>query len=63
MLIEGGEVRGAVVSSHSDHRIAMMAAVMALTATGEVTIASAEAVAKSYPEFYKAMTRLGALVA
>ncbi len=63
MLIDGGEVRGAVVSSHSDHRIAMMAAVMALTATGEVTIAGAEAVAKSYPEFYEAMTRLGALVA
>jgi len=61
MLIDGGEVRGAVVSSHNDHRIAMMAAVMALTATGEVTIAGAEAVAKSFPDFYEAMTRLGSI--
>ena len=52
MLIDGGEVRGALVTSHNDHRIAMMAAVMALTATGEVTIAGAEAVAKSFPEFF-----------
>jgi len=62
MLIGGGEVRGSVVSSHNDHRIAMMAAVMALTATGEVTITGAEAVAKSFPDFYEAMTRLGTLV-
>ena len=62
MLIDGGEVNSTVVSSQNDHRIAMMAAVMALTATGEVTIAGAEAVAKSFPGFYEAMTNLGALV-
>ncbi len=62
MIIDGGEVRGAVVSSHNDHRIAMMATVMALTATGEVTIAGAGAVAKSFPDFYEAMTRLGTQV-
>lgn len=62
MLIAGGGVRGAAVSSHNDHRIAMMAAVMALTATGEVAITGAEAVAKSYPDFYEAMTCLGAQV-
>jgi 3-phosphoshikimate 1-carboxyvinyltransferase len=61
MFIEGGGVRGAVVSSHNDHRIAMMAAVMALTATGEVTITGGESVAKSFPDFYEVMTRLGAL--
>lgn len=62
MLIDGGEVRGAVVSSHNDHRIAMMATVMALTAIGEVRIAGAGAVAKSFPDFYEAMTRLGTQV-
>jgi 3-phosphoshikimate 1-carboxyvinyltransferase len=62
MLIEGGEVRGAVVSSHNDHRIAMMAAVMALTATGEVTITGAEAVAKSFPDFFNALAGIGATV-
>jgi len=60
MLIEGGEVHSAVVSSHNDHRIAMMAAVMALRASGPVTITGAEAAAKSFPEFYDLLAGLGA---
>ncbi len=60
MLIEGGEVHGAVVSSHNDHRIAMMAAVMALGASGPVTVTGAEAAAKSFPEFYDLLAGLGA---
>jgi len=52
MLITGGRVQGATMSSHNDHRIAMMAAVMAAVATGGVTIRDAEAVAKSYPCFF-----------
>ena len=62
MLITGGNVQGAVVSSHNDHRIAMMAAVMAAGATGPVTITGAEAVAKSYPGFYNDMSSLGGRV-
>ena len=60
MLIEGGEVSGAVVSSHNDHRIAMMSAVMALGATGPVTVTGAETVAKSFPAFYDLLGSLGA---
>ena len=56
MFIEGGEVRGAVVSSHNDHRIAMMAAVMALGGRGEVTITGAEAVNKSFPGFFRCVS-------
>ncbi len=59
LLITGGEIKGAVVSSLNDHRIAMMAAVMALRATGAVTIEGAEAVDKSFPDFYNIMTLLG----
>lgn len=62
MLIEGGEIRGAVVSSHNDHRIAMMAAVMALRATGAVTIEGADAVDKSFPGFFNTLTLAGANV-
>lgn len=52
MRVTGGEIRGAEVSSHNDHRIAMAAAVAALRCgQGSVTIRGAEAVAKSYPEF------------
>jgi 3-phosphoshikimate 1-carboxyvinyltransferase len=62
MLIKGGEVRGAIVSSHNDHRIAMMAAVMAPGSRGEVTVTGAEAVDKSFPDFFDALTGLGAAV-
>jgi 3-phosphoshikimate 1-carboxyvinyltransferase len=62
MLITGGRLEGAVVSSHNDHRIAMMAAVMAAGATGPVTVTGAEAVAKSYPGFYDDLVSLGARI-
>ncbi len=62
MLITGGRVHGATVSSHNDHRIAMMAAVMAAGAAGPVTIAGAEAVNKSYPGFYNDLISLGTSV-
>jgi 3-phosphoshikimate 1-carboxyvinyltransferase len=53
MLIRGGKgVNGAQVHSHHDHRIAMACAVAALKANGEMTIEEAQAVNKSYPDFY-----------
>ena len=52
MRIIGGTIHGATVSSHNDHRIAMAAAVAALNSDGAVTIRGAEAVDKSYPEFW-----------
>ena len=58
MLIEGGKVTGAVVSSHNDHRIAMMAAVMALGGRGEVTVTGAQAVDKSFPDFFEVLAGL-----
>lgn len=62
LVITGGQAKGAVVSSHNDHRIAMMAAVMAASAAGPVTITGAEAVAKSYPGFYDDLARIGARI-
>lgn len=47
------------VDSHNDHRIAMAAAIAALYAEGDITITHAEAVAKSYPDFFKDLTALG----
>ena len=60
MYIEGGRADSAIVSSHNDHRMAMMTAVMAVTSGGKVTIKGAEAVAKSFPEFYDSLSQLGA---
>jgi 3-phosphoshikimate 1-carboxyvinyltransferase len=58
MIIEGGTIQAATVSSHHDHRIAMAAAVAALGASGEITITEADAINKSYPQFYKDLFQL-----
>ncbi len=53
MIIKGGKLHGGIVESHDDHRIVMACGVAALQAKGVVEINGAEAVAKSYPEFFK----------
>ncbi|MEO5782526.1 MAG: 3-phosphoshikimate 1-carboxyvinyltransferase [Ginsengibacter sp.] len=63
MLITGNKaVKGAIVASHHDHRIAMACAVAALKATGETIIHHAEAINKSYPDFYDHLQKLNALL-
>jgi 3-phosphoshikimate 1-carboxyvinyltransferase len=63
MLIEGGAgPKGAMLHAHHDHRIAMACAVAALQAAGETQIDNAEAINKSYPEFYRHLKMLGANV-
>jgi 3-phosphoshikimate 1-carboxyvinyltransferase len=58
MLIKGGAIQGATVSSHGDHRIAMACAVAALKSNGEIVIEGAEAVNKSYPAFWQHLQQL-----
>lgn len=58
----GGGLKGATVHSRHDHRIAMACAVAGLKATGDVTIEEAEAINKSYPDFYEHLKVLGANV-
>lgn len=61
MLIKGGgKIAGAAVHSRHDHRIAMACAVAALGADDEVVIDEAEAVNKSYPQFWEHLRKLGA---
>jgi 3-phosphoshikimate 1-carboxyvinyltransferase len=63
MLVQGGQpVKGGQVHSHHDHRIAMAAAVAALRAEAPVEIEHAEAINKSYPEFYNDLIKLGGKV-
>ena len=50
LIIKGVDAfTGGEVDSHNDHRIAMMAAIAASRATGEVVIHGVEAVNKSIP--------------
>lgn len=61
MIIKGSnEIKTAIIDSHNDHRIAMACAVAALRANGPVTITGAEAVNKSYSEFWKHLQQLQA---
>ena len=61
MKIHGtGKIKGVEVESHNDHRIAMALAVAALQADEPVLIMQAEAINKSYPNFYKDLETLGA---
>jgi 3-phosphoshikimate 1-carboxyvinyltransferase len=58
----GGRLKAATVHSRHDHRIAMACAVAALKAEGDVRIEEAEAINKSYPDFYEHLKVLGANV-
>ena len=60
MVIRGGTLHGAEVSSHADHRIAMALAVAGLAATGETVIDGVEAASVTYPSFVRDFQKLGA---
>jgi len=63
LTIQGGRrLHGAVVDAWGDHRIAMMAAIAAPLCDGSVAITGAEAVNKSYPQFFEDLRALGGLV-
>lgn len=60
LVINGIErLKGGVVPSYNDHRIAMSMAIAALCCEGPVTIKGAEAVKKSYPLFFDDFRKLG----
>ena len=60
LVIRGVEsLAGGEVDAANDHRIAMMAAVLATRAEGPTTIRGAECVAKSYPAFFEDFRALG----
>ncbi len=56
------KVKGATVHSRHDHRIAMACAVAGLKANGNTFIEEADAINKSYPDFYEHLASLGAIV-
>ena len=58
----GGEIKGATVFSQHDHRIAMSCGVAALKANGPVVITEAEAINKSYTNFFDHLVQLGGKV-
>ena len=62
LVVHGGDIEGATVDGHGDHRIVMALAVAALVANGETTIQGAEHVDVSFPGFFEVLSGLGAAV-
>jgi 3-phosphoshikimate 1-carboxyvinyltransferase len=62
MTISGGNPVGARVESHEDHRIAMALAVTSLQADSEVFLRDSQCISKSYPDFYRDIRSLGAVI-
>jgi 3-phosphoshikimate 1-carboxyvinyltransferase len=63
MRVHGGQqLMGGEVHSRHDHRIAMALAVAGLHAAGPVIIEEAQAIGKSYPDFYADLQRVGVQV-
>ncbi len=54
-----GRLRGGTVNAKGDHRIAMAAAIAACICDDDVTIIGAEAINKSYPNFFEDYKYLG----
>ncbi len=59
MRVRGGEIKGGIVDSFTDHRIAMSFSVAALVASDAVTIHDCANVNTSFPGFEDCFTRLG----
>ena len=59
MVIEGTRLRGGVIDSRGDHRIAMAGAVAGLVSKAGVGIRGWPCVAKSYPDFFEDLRSLG----
>lgn len=58
-IVGKNRLTGGTVDAAGDHRIAMLAAVAAVVCEGPVTVTGAEAVEKSYPDFWKDLAFLG----
>lgn len=62
VYVSGGrKLHGGMVKGHNDHRIVMAMSVLAAAMDEPVTIDGCEAVAKSYPEFFRDLAETGAI--
>ena len=59
MWVSGGRIIGGIVDANGDHRIAMAAAIAATSAENKVIIKNAQAINKSYPDFFEDYKALG----
>lgn len=58
-IIEGGELKGGVIESYGDHRIAMAFSIAALRANDEIVIKNCQNVVTSFPDYVQLAAKLG----
>lgn len=59
IYVSGGEPKGGVFDGGNDHRTVMSSAVLGLNATSDSNVLGAEAITKSYPNFFQDIIKLG----
>lgn len=59
IIITGGKIKGGVIDSHGDHRIAMSFAMAGLAAQNNIIIEDCENVATSFPNFIRLAQQAG----
>ncbi|MBI5814961.1 MAG: 3-phosphoshikimate 1-carboxyvinyltransferase [Nitrospinae bacterium] len=62
LIIHGGRPKGAVVTSHGDHRVVMSLALLASASEGETVIERAEAVEVTFPDFAELFGQCGGMI-
>ena len=62
LTVHGGELTGATVDGHDDHRIIMSLSIAALVADGATVVTGAEHVDVSFPDFFEVLYDLGGAV-
>jgi len=62
LRVRRSQLRGAMVHSHADHRVAMALSVAGLVAADETIIADVGCASITYPGFYRMLERIGAKV-
>lgn len=60
--IKGGEIKGGIVNSFGDHRMALAFSLLGLIAEKGVLVRNAEVVSVSYPDYFEVLRDLGAKV-
>ena len=58
MRVAGGKIKATTIDSNNDHRIAMMAGILATLSNESIQIADAQAINKSYPGFFKDLEKI-----
>lgn len=58
----GNAIKGGIIDGYGDHRIVMSAGIASLMSIEGVTVSDAEAAAKSYPDFWSDLEKIGVCV-